>query len=158
MASIVAAGQPRSAEEFMKTGSMAITNNDEIFRVFEDWLHGYLHAVSTEETRAACVNAVRAFADFIEPARLGESTVAEIKLFEQDAKANRRLNTRERRATLMAMGYFRSFRKQFLKPTGAGKISGQDARGRLARGEQRNVRRTCLESAALAEAFPPPNR
>ena len=75
----------------MKTGSMSITNNDEIFRVFEDWLHGYLHAVSTEETRAACVNAVRAFAGFIEPAQLGESTVAEIKLFEQDAKANRRL-------------------------------------------------------------------
>jgi hypothetical protein len=116
----------------MKNQIVALDNN-EVFTAFEDWLHGYLHAVSTEETRAACVNAVRAFADFIEPALLSECTVAEIKAFEQNAKTNRHLNTRERRATLMGVGYFRSFRKELLKPPPSGKISGPDGRRLLAK-------------------------
>lgn len=119
-------------EEIIKNHTIAL-DNKEVFTAFEDWLHGYLHAVSTEETRAACVNAVRAFAGFIEPAQLSECTVAEIKAFEQNAKTNRHLNTRERRATLMGVGYFRSFRKEFLKPTPPGKVSSTEARNLLAK-------------------------
>ncbi|MEQ1352467.1 MAG: hypothetical protein ABLT11_00530 [Candidatus Acidiferrum sp.] len=107
-------------------------NNEQTFSAFEDWIHGYLHAVSTEETRAACVNAIRAFADFIAPTQLSDSTVAEIKAFEKNAKTNRHIKTSELRATLMGMGYFRSFRKELLKPTPQGKISGSDARRLLA--------------------------
>ena len=109
--------------------------------MFEDWIHGYLHAVSTEETRAACVSAVRAFVEFIAPKQLSDSTVAEIKAFEKNAETNRRLKTRELREILMGMGYFRSFRKQFLKPSPPGRISGPDARRQLAKaGLQRRFR------------------
>jgi hypothetical protein len=110
-------------------------NNDEIFLAFEDWLHGYLHAVFTEEIRAACVSAVREFAEFIAPTQLSDSTVTEIKAFEKNAKINRRLKTSELKATLMGMGYFRSFRKELLKPTPQGKISSPDARRLLAKVE-----------------------
>lgn len=124
----------------MKNQIIAL-DNEETFSAFEDWLHGYLHAVSTAETRAACVSAVRAFSEFIAPEQLCDSTVAEIKAFEQEAKANRHLSTRERREILMGMEYFRSFRKELLKPTPDGKISGPDARRRLARVElQRSFR------------------
>jgi hypothetical protein len=110
-------------------------NNEETLSAFEDWIHGYLRAVSTEETRAACVSAVREFAEFIAPTRLSDSTVAEIKAFEKNAKTNRRLKTSELKARLMGMGYFRSFRKEVLKPTPQGKISSPDARRQLAKVE-----------------------
>jgi hypothetical protein len=68
-------------------------NNEEIFLAFEDWLHGYLSAVFTEENRTGCVSVVRAFAEFIAPEQLSESTVAQIKAFEQRANKNRSSST-----------------------------------------------------------------
>lgn len=115
-------------------------NNEETFPAFEDWLHGYLHAVSTEETRTACVSAVRAFAKFIAPKQLSDSTVAEIKAFEQNAKNNRHLNTRELRETLLGMAYFRSFREEFLKPTPQGKIPAHTSRRMLVEAKVRRLR------------------
>jgi len=108
-------------------------NNEEIFSAFEDWLHGYLSAVFTEEKRTGCVSAVRAFAEFIAPEQLSGSTIAQIKAFEQEAKKNRRLSRSELRETLIGMGYFRGFREEFVKPRPPGKISGRDVRRRLAK-------------------------
>jgi len=110
-------------------------NNEEIFSAFEDWLHGYLSAVFTEENRTGCVSAVRAFAEFIAPEQLSESTVAQIKAFEQRLNKNRNSSTSEQRATRIGIRYFRSFREELLKPTPQGKISSPDARRLLAKVE-----------------------
>ncbi len=97
-------------------------DNEKTMLAFADWFHGYVSAVLPEEERTTCVSAVRAFAEFITPKRLSSSTVAEIKAFEQKVKTGRRLDERALRATLIGMGYFRSFRKEFLKPLPKGKI------------------------------------
>ena len=116
-------------------------NNEETFSAFEDWLHEYLGAVFSEQNRIACVSTVHEFEEFIAPEQLSDCTVAEIKTFEQNAKTNRHLKTHELRATLLGMGYFRSFRKELLKPTLPGRISGPDARTQLAKDElQRRFR------------------
>jgi hypothetical protein len=116
-------------------------DNEQTILTFADWLHGYICAGFTEENHAACVSVVREFAEYIAPKQLSDSTVAEIKAFEQKAKTDRRLDERELRATLMGMGYFRSFRKEFLKPLPKGKIPATEARRLLAYAEIRRVRR-----------------
>jgi hypothetical protein len=108
-------------------------DNEKTILAFADWLHGYVAALLSEEKYTACVSAVRAFAEFIAPVQLSDSTVAEIKAFEKDAKTNRQLDEREQRARLVGISYFRSFRKEFLKPLPKGKIPASEARRLLER-------------------------
>lgn len=116
-------------------------DNEKTMLAFADWFHGYVSAVLPEEERTTCVSAVRAFAEFITPKRLSSSTVAEIKAFEQKVKTGRRLDERALRATLIGMGYFRSFRKEFLKPLPKGKIPATEARRLLAYAKVRRIPR-----------------
>ena len=116
-------------------------DNEKKMLAFADWLHGYICAGFTEENYAASISVVREFAEHIAPKQLSDSTMAEIKAFEKDAKTNRQLDEREQRARLVGMGYFRSFRKEFLKSLPNGKIPASEARRSLAHAKLRRVTR-----------------